>query len=114
MINRKAYEFFRKNAGGIVGELAIYAAELARAEDWAQRSAMEFEWVADDNPDRSWESDVGYSGPGEYSACLLKRECPCCGRMETIESLWGIVHADNDYRRLVEAELALNATSVAS
>lgn len=103
---RDDFKFFFENAGYIVGERAKGALDLARAERYAFDSGFRFEWTDDEDPDRSWEEDAGYKGPGEYLCCRLIRVCPHCNVESTAASLCGIVDPDDNYRRIIEAELA--------
>lgn len=54
MIDRKAFRFFLGNAGGIVGQSAITAASLARAEAYARDHDWRFVWEYDQDRDTSW------------------------------------------------------------
>jgi hypothetical protein len=109
-IDRSAFEFFHEHAGYIVGRRAIGAAELARAEAWLnEQDDLEVVWKDDPYPDLSWLPD------GEtvqtVEVCRIEREpyaCHCCGQtvQEVLTSLSGITDADDNYRRVVAAELA--------
>ena len=110
-IDRKAWKFFHRNAGWIVGEQAISAAHLARAEQWALEVGVVYEWVDDDTP---CDGDCDCPNPRpSYEGCILYRDTKCqsCGNgeREHLASLWGICGATPEYRRVVEAELALEA-----
>lgn len=114
---RAAYDFFRAHAGGIVGETARNALALARAEHDARIAGLCFMW--------DWDNDVDYSFVETWPTADQKRwnrdvhvaemvrvaqPCGCCGTVgETLASLCGIVDADASYRRVIEAELALEA-----
>ena len=96
---RLSYQFFKQNAGYVVGRRAEGALALARAERWARSTgSVRFRWVDDINAD--WDAEL-------QEGCVLERQCPECGSWTCEASLWGIVDADADYRRVVEAELAL-------
>ena len=93
----EAVEFFYRHAGfsyrpGVeskeAGRLRM-AVELAHAEAWA-RVALEFSWSSDLDAD---EVDAEY--------CIARDQ-----RRFVVASLGGIVGADDDWRRVVEAELA--------
>lgn len=49
-----AYKFFKQNAGYIVGQQALGALALAKAEKWAQENDIEFSWQYDDDADYSF------------------------------------------------------------
>lgn len=100
---REAYDFFRENAGGIVGHNAECAIALARAEAYARAHDWTYEWEYDDTP---WECDCGERDcqPNEVLGCILQDE-----HGNPLGSLWGIGDPDRHYRRVVEAELALEA-----
>lgn len=100
---RNAYDFFRRHAGGIVGQSAKTALALAKAEHEAQERGWFVGWVADDEP---WDCDCGNPdcNPDEVLGCVLYDS-----QGEVLESLWGIGDPGNAYARLVAAELALEA-----
>ena len=108
MIDRKAVNFFREHAGYIVGRRLAGALALAKAETVA-KDVLRYRWIADDDADLSFMSDDERRQPHEVEVCLAERQCPTCERWEIVGSLGGIVDADNAYRRVVEAELALEA-----
>lgn len=95
----RAYRFFRGKTG-FVGEDAKTALILARAETDAADADYEFEWSPDPEPDLSW------LGPGEKVNEVLV--CTMVGPGgDYVESLMGITDPSSEYRRIVEAELAL-------
>jgi len=100
----RAYRFFLANAGYIVGQRALCALGLARAEQHARDNAWDTEWVADDCPDLSWMSDEERSQPHEVLGCILRD-----ANGNVLASLWGITDPDNGYMRVVAAELASEA-----
>lgn len=97
---KKAYDFFKEQAGYRVGHRAEDALALARAEATASALGWSVDWVDDDEP---YESDDDYV-PREVLGAVLKDM-----EGETLESLWGIADPDRKYARVVEAELALEA-----
>lgn len=99
---KKAYEFFKKHAGGRQGHNAADCLALARAEAAAEALGWDSEWENDDLP---WESDDDYE-PSEVLGCVLKD-----ADGEVLESLWAIADPTREYARVVEAELALEALS---
>lgn len=121
-----AFRFFQEHAGMIVGENAKSALALARAELLARDADVVFLWEGDIEADWSfvetwpeadqkrWHSDEHFA---EY--VRLVRLCEedskyyhdraACPHAETLASLGGIIDADTNYRRVVEAELALEA-----
>lgn len=109
-MDRKAFNFFRENAGGIVGQRALGAARLARAEAWlleqVEAGRMRVRWESDDDADLSWMDEAERGRIHEVEGCIIESCCASCGAWTVAESLWAIVDADADYRRVVEAELA--------
>jgi hypothetical protein len=100
---RNAYRFFHKNAGYIVGEKALCAFRMARAEANASSAGVYYEWTLDDHADASWyEGDPADLGPAEV--CTL-----FSADGEHLASCGGIFGADRQYHRVMEAELALEA-----
>ena len=106
-IDRKAFRFFLNNAGYVTppGRVAC-AAALAKAERKAHDLGIQFVWVADHDADL---------GDHEYWCDAAKHRQPCSHNAEgcmvmingsDVASLWGIIDADSNYRRVVEAELA--------
>jgi hypothetical protein len=121
----RRYRFFKENGGYCVGSRAISAVALARAEQWAEDNDIDYTWEWDTDGDLGdhacWCRDerrreAGYSSFGmpesqrrlgqcahEIEACVLEYQG------EVLASLCGIIDADRTYRRVVEAELALEA-----
>jgi len=103
-MTRRAWRFFHENAGGVVGEAAVTAAALARAEERAREEGLTFSWIPDDDADLSWMSERERAQDHEVLICVAfgpeGRSMACLG---------GIVDPCNAYRRVVEAELALEA-----
>lgn len=107
-----AFRFFGAHAGGIVGECAKSALALARAEAYAQSQGWTCEWKWDDYRDNG-PRDWGWSAADIARWDRSEHECLACiltdaeGRHRA--SLWGIWDPDRRCRRVVEAELALEA-----
>ena len=107
---RRRWRFFLDNAGGIVGERARYAMMLARAEMHAEAADWYVLWEPDESPDLSW-LEPGQE-VGEVLCAVLVRmpQSSNDGNLSSVlASLCGIVDPDSSYRRVVEAELALEA-----
>lgn len=100
----RAYRFFFEHAGYIVGERALCALNLARAELYSRENDWQTDWVADDDADLSWMSEEEQRQPHEVLGCILR---DACGNV--LGSLWGITDPDNAYMRVVAAELASEA-----
>lgn len=109
-IDRKAFRFFLNNAGYATppGRVAC-AAALAKAEKKARELNFQFLWEPD------YDADLGDHA---YWCAMAKHGKDCSHNAEgvslmvngeTLQSLWGIIDADESYRRVVEAELALEA-----
>lgn len=107
---RTDIQFFQVHAGWCTppGKMAC-AFALAKAEADAQLLGYVWEWVPDaegcigcDCEDKRCKCSTGK--PHEVLGCILKDN-----RGSVLGSLWGICQPDNDYRRVVEAELALEA-----
>ena len=110
---RKAFSFFHENAGGIVGQRAIGAASLARAEETLSRAqyldAARVRWEFDPYADLSWMTDSEREESHECEGCIIEVSRDGGETWEHAASLLGIVDASRDYRRIVEAELASEA-----
>lgn len=70
-MKRQAYEFFKANAGYIVGESALGAALLARAEEALAKAvdtgAVRVLWEWDDDVDDSWMTEREREQPHEWT-----------------------------------------------
>lgn len=105
---KKAYEFFRgQQAPGIVGQSAKGAMDLARAEKYADDHGWEAVW--EDDPEEYELGDAETERPFEVLTCVIKDENGhVLGSLGSI-GMSGNARQDRDYRRVVEAELALEA-----
>lgn len=106
---KRAFEFFRENAGYCTppGKLAC-ALELARAEAWAREEGIDFDWETDQEP-VDYQDAKGNWKQEEGEICSAYRPCGECGERRVVASLGGIAGATPEYRRVVEAELAMEA-----
>jgi hypothetical protein len=100
--------FFKRHAGGIVGEASKGALALARAERYARDHDWETEWKWDDDADWSWLDQKGFEKEKAkdhevYYAVLRNKNGT------VLASLGGIFDPSREYQRVVEAELALEA-----
>lgn len=131
---RTAYHFFLSNAGysydakvetKLQGRIRG-AQALARAERWAKEENLEYDWVFDEGctaDQFEFQEDIDHVNEHGGVGCILYRPCAQCAERvvkerckhdEVLGSLWGITESlDNrqrdNYRRVVEAELALEA-----
>jgi hypothetical protein len=110
-MTHRNWKFFHDNAGCIVGQKAICAASLARAEEYAQAQGWTFEWEGDyvDDGPRDWgwsTADVARWERSEHEqqVCILRNAAGL-----VLGSLCGIWDASREYMRVVEAELASEA-----
>ncbi len=108
---RDRYRFFRENAGYAVGQCALGAMELTRAEELAeaQPERIKFQWEPDEGAD---------NGPEEWgwSKCEVRKfwrtEHEVWGCVLRVDgehraSLWGIWDPSKGYCREIQAELML-------
>ena len=103
--------FFHRNAGYSYDSTTETKAQgrsrcalkLAQAERDARALGYTFDWVEDPFADRSWfENDGQSEEPNEAFGCICRN-----AQGESVQSLWGIFDPTREYRRVVEAELAL-------
>lgn len=129
MKKQTSYHFFLEHAGwsyapGVETKQqgrARGAKLLAAAEKWAHSQELVAVWVFDEDcgPDQfDMEEDKAFVLEHGAVGCMLYRPCPehgtDCKHAIVLESLWGITESLNNrerdnYRRVVEAELALEA-----
>ena len=81
------------------------AGQLARAEAWLRGSEMYVTWEPD------WDGDHSYDGRENVVSCEWAALRGPLGDGEVLASLGCIDDATDDYRRVVEAELALEVMS---
>jgi len=101
----RAWRFFLKHTGYCTPPgRAACALALAHAEQWAHESHLRFTWEPDFDPDLSWMSKVERAKEHVCEGCICRDT-----EGNVLASLWGIVDADDEYRRVVEGELASEA-----
>lgn len=107
---RPAFRFFHEWAGYCVGERAIGALSLVRAERQAHDAGHSFEWSIDPEIDSSEFSDERPTWA--LWQCVMRAGCPSDEEGRVLASLHGIDFGregepwGDPYRRVVEAELA--------
>lgn len=113
-----AVRFFAANAGYSTppGRM-VCAKQLAEAEAWAEDSGLEYVWQDDDEiaycccGDPHCKYHEGSKHDWSTDFCRLIRLCPehgyDCLHAEVVASLGGIIDPSDEYRRVVQAELAL-------
>lgn len=116
----RRFRFFRAHAGGVVGECAVGALRLARAEALLFAQAgdrVRFVWTYDGDHDKG-PRDWGWS---DAEVARWEHQDHCCEVLsmyvdgEMVDCLGGIWDADGDYRRVLEAEMLstyLSSTAV--
>ena len=124
----KRYIFFKEWGGWRIGYKAIDALNLAKAEIWAEENDVTYTWEWDDDGElmdhEYWcanarRNNAGYNSDGETTSRYERDhlyQCEheilgCTAEMDgdIVASLWNIVGADRNYRRIVQAELASEA-----
>lgn len=98
---RNAWKFFMENAGYCTppGRM-VCAKHLAQAEEWAEETGVTFAW--------DWDH---YADLADFDCPVSEvLACACISPTgEVLASLSGIADPDRNYRRVIEAELALEA-----
>lgn len=98
--------FFQAHAGGVVGETAKTAIDLARAERAAVDMDWEATWEPEPEPDLSWMDPDERMQEHVVEMAVLRDD-----EGNVVASLGNIVDADDTYRRVVNAELACEANA---
>lgn len=98
--------FFQAHAGGVVGETAKTAIDLARAERAAVDMDWEVTWEPEPEPDLSWMDPDERMQEHVVEMAVLRDD-----EGNVLASLGNIVDADDTYRRVVNAELACEANA---
>lgn len=101
---RRAVAFFRKYAGHVVGRQMANALDLARAESYGHAHDWRVSWEGDPDADWSWMDATERKRDHEVESAVLRDR-----RGKVLASLGGIFDADQNYRRVVEAELMAEA-----
>jgi hypothetical protein len=84
------------------------AKKLARAEKWAYEHSVEFDVVPDSDADLSFMTKEQRKQPHECVGVIARfKPYGDLNEQELTESLWGIIDADDNYLRVVKAELTL-------
>lgn len=134
VVTRNRLRFFLDQAGYATPPgRAVCAIQLARAELWREREHMAGRlrvcWTHDDSHDVDGSIDWPERDQREYMrkveagliefwGCQIQTLCLHCGHWQTVADLWGIEfdssnsdtrEASRNYRRVVEAELCLEA-----
>lgn len=101
-----AFRFFHEHAGYVVGESAVCAIALARAEQFAREHDLTYAWEPESEP---WDGCV----PLAPTDCLDWVACRD-GNGEVLASVGMVATTgySDPYRRVLEAELALEAMGV--
>jgi hypothetical protein len=108
-----AYLFFRAHAGGRIGFNAQTALDLARAEQHARCEGWQWEWMND----RCIGGDCRETETCEHPCCQgTEHVCESLTLWDSegrsvLASLGSICEPTTEYRRVVKAELAMEAMS---
>jgi pyrimidine deaminase RibD-like protein len=107
----KRYQFFRDHAGFIVGQRALCAFKLAKAEQWLRaQDNIEMVRKPEPDPDLSWLSGEERQQDHECEVFILVEPCPHhglnCQHALNLASVGNVVDADANYARVLFAELA--------
>src|SRR4051812_38731019 len=97
---RRAWKFFHKHAGYCIPPgRTVCAWHLAKAERAAKDAGCTWQWEPDYDADLSWMDAEERKKEHTCEGCLLFDPDG-----NVLTSLWGIVDADDDYRRVIEAD----------
>ncbi len=108
MIDRdllKSFKFFKANGGYIEGRRAECALQLARAEREASAEGLRFCWQDDSIDDPHYRDFDDDTRPNTYEIVFVYGP----DSEDVLASLGAVIDATEDYRRVVEAELAIEA-----
>lgn len=110
---REAFRFFHAHSGGPVGWHAQTALALAKAERYAEIAGFKVSWEDEDLPYEDCLGDHALWCSDEKSGLHHSHEIYCAVLRdqtgEIREVLGAIIDPDPTYRRIVAAELALQA-----
>ncbi|MCP3994811.1 MAG: hypothetical protein GY722_07080 [bacterium] len=121
----REYRHQKEWSGYVVGRRAAGALAKSRAYLAIKNDpSYRFRWEPDDCADWSWlyEQTDDHDGDGLLfprsaregenwqEVCILEKRCGSCGAWECIASLCGIHNPDDNYKRVVEAELSEEAS----
>ena len=108
---KSAYFFFKANAGYCVGRKAQGALALAKAEQAAKDAGCTYKWQ--DDSDCDWSFVETWAQKDQDAFAKQEHFAEICSLLsadgETLDVLCGITDANRSYRRVIEAELALNS-----
>ena len=106
-----AQQFFYDHAGFSYNPATRSASDLARAETYAAGHDWEFTWEPDFDADASFVDTWDSLAQADWNS--TDHECEVCILRDSdgniLSSCGGIFDADSDYRRVIQAELALEA-----
>ena len=120
------FRFFHKWGGGVVGQSAVTALNLARAERWMEVNGLAVCWQDDQDPDTSWMDEAQLKRYQDGTDFMLdaflttqseadaNERCHYERLISPVYEVLGGVHLGPDgindpYARVVAAELAWQA-----
>jgi hypothetical protein len=111
---KDAYDFFLENSGYATPPgRAVCALDKARAEKRANELGFVFSWEYDDDCPLDRLGDHCYWCEDAKAEREHSHEVEGCSVRDSaghvLASLWGIIDADRNYRRVIEGELAQEA-----